>query len=886
MKNKISKILSIFFIIILILSFYKVEAKDKYTVDIKKKEYSEEYQNWQKLSDEEKSKVMEPRRYEVKSESNTTYLNRINNLFRVNQLMKASLENKYDLRTVVPENSKVKDQQSTNTCWAFATLGTLETTLAVNNKNNSKTAVEYDFSERHLDYATSRNAFLNNMINKYGFSRKSQNGGNFYIALAYLTNGQGAINEADMPFENNSNDIDISKIQNKEVKTTLYDTVEFNGTSKENKNDVIQTMKQHIMNYGGIYAGIIGESVLSNDINSYYNNATAALYCNQSLKYNHAVTIVGWDDDFKKENFKTNCQPSSNGAWIIKNSWGESISKTMSEVKQLVFAQKKQELAAMGITNAESIPDNIVLTGLQAAYGTDKVKLQDGKVSIEVGDKGYMYVSYEDAVIYTSLSGIQKVSDTKDYDNIYQHDLLGGNVELKLGDSSTGDIFLANVFKRDSNEEETLDKVSIYNFSEYTYKIMINPNSDSKAKSDLQNVSLKQGDTVTLKPGFHVLELSSPVTLTGDSFVVVAQVVENGVKEITIESKEASGTWKEAEINTGESFYATSDGFAQNKWSDMASLEGDAKGNLCIKAYTTKTNKPTTKKLNSISIEKSPDKISYTEGDNFDKTGMKIVAKYDDNTSNEITNYEIIGGNNLTADTKTVTISYTENGVTKTVTQSVTVTKKAQSEEKEPELSNFNNANAIIKKMKIYKNSKNAGNDEVTIEISGIEIGNTTNKYTYYYHLSGTQGDTNITNWKTAESKIVDGKCILTINAKSQDLDNFSEIVQSDNLYVYIKEMAELGQYNKEQVKTLSAKKDDSTEIYIEDEKIGNVKDLIDNGSEQKENTNNTMEGETDKTVAKKILPRTGSTMFKVLLLCAIMIFGGFTFYRYKNIDK
>lgn len=139
---------------------------------------------------------------------------------------------------------------------------------------------------------------------------------------------------------------------------------------------------------------------------------------------------------------------------------------------------------------------------------------------------------------------------------------------------------------------------------------------------------------------------------------------------------------------------------------------------------------------------------------------------------------------------------------------------------------------------------------------------------------------------ETAESKIVDGKCILTINAKSQDLDNFSEIVQSDNLYVYIKEMAELGQYNKEQVKTLSAKKDDSTEIYIEDEKIGNVKDLIDNGSEQKENTNNTMEGETDKTVAQKILPRTGSTMFKVLLLFTIMIFGGFTFYRYKNIDK
>ena len=37
---------------------------------------------------------------------------------------------------------------------------------------------------------------------------------------------------------------------------------------------------------------------------------------------NHAVTIVGWDDNYKKENFIDGPKPSRNGAWIVKNSYG------------------------------------------------------------------------------------------------------------------------------------------------------------------------------------------------------------------------------------------------------------------------------------------------------------------------------------------------------------------------------------------------------------------------------------------------------------------------------------------------------------------------------------------------------------------------------------
>ncbi len=39
---------------------------------------------------------------------------------------------------------------------------------------------------------------------------------------------------------------------------------------------------------------------------------------------NHAVSIVGWDDTFPASNFLEGHRPPGDGAWIAKNSWGES----------------------------------------------------------------------------------------------------------------------------------------------------------------------------------------------------------------------------------------------------------------------------------------------------------------------------------------------------------------------------------------------------------------------------------------------------------------------------------------------------------------------------------------------------------------------------------
>ena len=88
--------------------------------------------------------------------------------------------------------------------------------------------------------------------------------------------------------------------------------------------------------------------------------------------------------------------------------------------------------------------------------------------------------------------------------------------------------------------------------------------------------------------------------------------------------------------------------------------------------------KITEKKLSAIAVTTVPTTISYVEGQNFDKTGMRVTAIYDDGTTKEVTNYTVIDGNNLSVGKTSVTISYTENGITKTTTQEINVTEKLQ----------------------------------------------------------------------------------------------------------------------------------------------------------------------------------------------------------------
>ena len=104
----------------------------------------------------------------------------------------------------------------------------------------------------------------------------------------------------------------------------------------------IKAYKEAIYKYGGIY------TIIYADYNNKYkyNNQKAAFYDTQVSNPNHAVTIVGWDDNYSKYNFATT--PAGNGAWIVKNSygtnWGDNgyyyisyYDKTLLQQKGIVY---------------------------------------------------------------------------------------------------------------------------------------------------------------------------------------------------------------------------------------------------------------------------------------------------------------------------------------------------------------------------------------------------------------------------------------------------------------------------------------------------------------------------------------------------------------------
>ena len=82
------------------------------------------------------------------------------------------------------------------------------------------------------------------------------------------------------------------------------------------------------------------------------------------------------------------------------------------------------------------------------------------------------------------------------------------------------------------------------------------------------------------------------------------------------------------------------------------------------------------KQLTEIKVTNPPSKMNYIEGESFDRTGMVVVAVYNDGSEGKIENYKVVNEQELQLGQTSVTISYTEKGIAKTVEQEITVIKE------------------------------------------------------------------------------------------------------------------------------------------------------------------------------------------------------------------
>ena len=183
-------------------------------------------------------------------------------------------------------------------------------------------------------------------------SQKYDHGGNLWFSTAYLARWGGPVLESDDAYGDGSTPAGLG------ARKHVQDISWYAPRSSATDNDRI---KYALTTRGAVYVSMSWQNGAS-----YYNSTTRAYYYNGSASTNHAVLIVGWDDDYPAANFAT--APGGNGAFIVKNSWGSGW-----------------------------------------------------------GASGYFYVSYYDTSFGRGsyAATFEGVESTTNYDTVYQHDPLG-----------------------------------------------------------------------------------------------------------------------------------------------------------------------------------------------------------------------------------------------------------------------------------------------------------------------------------------------------------------------------------------------------------------------------------------------------------------------------
>ena len=221
-----------------------------------------------------------------------------------------------DIKSKYPDN---RNQNPYGTCWAFSSLGLAEFDLI----NDGAADKNIDLSELALAYYT-YNSVTDPLGGTVGDTAKYYNENSDYSYLNRGGNYQYSSRRLAQWIGATENTVPYSKA-NDTIKQGLsgefaysYKDAHLHNVYQINIKENTSSVKEAIMEHGAVgvmyYHSDYNMSwSRKSDCYTYYDTARAG--------GGHAVMIVGWNDNFSKDNFE-GLKPSNDGAWLIRNSWG------------------------------------------------------------------------------------------------------------------------------------------------------------------------------------------------------------------------------------------------------------------------------------------------------------------------------------------------------------------------------------------------------------------------------------------------------------------------------------------------------------------------------------------------------------------------------------
>ena len=423
---------------------------------------------------------------------------------------KESFEAKYDSRDqkeLFPSYVQERDQNPYGTCWAFSTTNAADISYAWEQK--SKNNVERT-SPGHLAYF-----FYNRQGDPLGLTTNDKNvntsqsnwrsvGGNHVFTFQSMANRDGLALESVFPYSNTSSLDPYSTSDYNKLKYVTEDAEMAEYSSYTNKDNYYNDVKSMVKKYGAVAVSIY----MTTSYDYYSSQYKALCYKGEETSTNHAVTIIGWDDNFSKDHFGTKSDAQKDGAWLILNSWGNGS-----------------------------------------------------------GDKNTFYLSYDDKVGIKNRAVAYNMKPYDSHENLYQYDGTAGCYSETMNAGAQ----VASMYTAQSDMFLKSVGFTEYNRGDATYDIKVYVGDENSDISTITNTTAAATltDVHTTQAGYYTFDLSKPVLIkSGQKFCV--EVSFKSRTSMGYECSYVNGSWIEfdADIAENQSFYKQN---SKSAWKDAKS---------------------------------------------------------------------------------------------------------------------------------------------------------------------------------------------------------------------------------------------------------------------------------------------------------------------------